>query len=278
MILGINGIIASSINVATSLLLDLYPSAAAAYSVRKLRTLYTGSCIRVRRSSDNTEQDIGFSGTNLDTTALTSFCGAGNGFVTTWYDQSGNARNATQTTAANQPQIVSAGAVITNASKPCLQFDNVNDSLLAPSVVINRPYSIYAQFLQSSTGDKRMISNGLYSADGSINALISSSRATSTVFSEGNVVSAAYASINQNVIVGLVESAISTSKFYYNGTNIAIASPASNDWGDLAFGANTTEFSEPADGKIKETVIWYSDQSANNSGIQNNMNAYYGVY
>jgi len=46
-----------SINI-LPLLLDLYPNAAAAYSVRKLRSAYTGSAIRVRRSSDNTEQDI----------------------------------------------------------------------------------------------------------------------------------------------------------------------------------------------------------------------------
>ena len=44
----------------TPLLLDIYTGAAAAYSVRKLRNAYTGSAIRVRRSSDNTEQDIGF--------------------------------------------------------------------------------------------------------------------------------------------------------------------------------------------------------------------------
>ncbi len=39
-------------------LLDQYPSAAVAYSVRKLRAAYTGNAIRVRRSSDNTEQEI----------------------------------------------------------------------------------------------------------------------------------------------------------------------------------------------------------------------------
>jgi hypothetical protein len=93
-----------------SLLLDLYP-ATAAYSVRKLRTAYTGACMRVRRSSDNAEQDIGFSGNDLDTAALLSFVGAGNGFVTTWYDQSGNTDNFTQLTAANQPRIVNSGTL-----------------------------------------------------------------------------------------------------------------------------------------------------------------------
>jgi hypothetical protein len=41
-------------------LLDTYSGAAAAYSLRLLDSSYVGSAIRVRRSSDNTEQDIGF--------------------------------------------------------------------------------------------------------------------------------------------------------------------------------------------------------------------------
>jgi hypothetical protein len=45
---------------AASLLLDTYSGAAVAYSLRKLRTAYSGSAIRVRRSSDNAEQDFGF--------------------------------------------------------------------------------------------------------------------------------------------------------------------------------------------------------------------------
>ena len=104
-------------------LLDLYPSASVAYSLRKLSSTYTGNAIRVRRASDNTEQNIGFDALgNLDTTALTTFCSGTNGFVTTWYDQSGNGANATQTTASFQPQIVNAGSVILQNSKPTIDF------------------------------------------------------------------------------------------------------------------------------------------------------------
>lgn len=96
-----------------SLLLDLLSaSASAAYSTRKLRSAYNGYSMRVRRSSDNTEQDIGFDASgNLDTSALTTFVGAGNGYVKTWYDQSGNGRDATQTTTGSQPAIVASGTV-----------------------------------------------------------------------------------------------------------------------------------------------------------------------
>ena len=51
-------------------MLDQYGDAAAAYSLRKLRSGYTGSAIRVRRSSDNTERDMGFWNNELDTIAL----------------------------------------------------------------------------------------------------------------------------------------------------------------------------------------------------------------
>jgi len=83
--------------------------AAAGYSFRLLRQAYlgTGAAVRLRRASDNAESDIGFSGNgDFDTASATAFCNATSCFVKTWYDQSGNARHATQATAANQPALV----------------------------------------------------------------------------------------------------------------------------------------------------------------------------
>jgi hypothetical protein len=82
------------------LLLDANPGASVAYSLRKLSSAYAGSAIRVRRSSDNAEQDINFTGGVLDTSTLLTFCGAGNGFITRWYDQSGNAKDNVQSVIA----------------------------------------------------------------------------------------------------------------------------------------------------------------------------------
>jgi hypothetical protein len=94
-------------------LLDDYPNAAAAFSLRKLRRGYTGSCIRVRRASDNSEQNIGFTlFGGLDISALTTFCSGTDGFVKTLYDQSGSANNITQVTSADQPKIVSSGSYL----------------------------------------------------------------------------------------------------------------------------------------------------------------------
>lgn len=106
-------------------LLDTVIGALAAYSVRRLSSAYSGSLVRVRRSSDNAEQDIGYDGSgNLDTAAMESFVGANDGFGVTWYDQSGNGRDTTQATASLQPRIVDAGTTEVDANgKTTLNFN-----------------------------------------------------------------------------------------------------------------------------------------------------------
>lgn len=93
-----------------------------AYSVRKLRAGYAGSCMRVRRSSDNAEADIGFTSSgDLDQVALLDHVAANSGFVTVWYNQMVGV-NATQNTAASQTRIVNAGAIDFIGSRPAIKF------------------------------------------------------------------------------------------------------------------------------------------------------------
>ncbi|HWK02037.1 MAG TPA: arabinofuranosidase catalytic domain-containing protein [Puia sp.] len=92
-----------------------------AFSLRQLSSAYTGKAIQVRRSSDNTTQAIGFTAAgDLDTVALKTFVGSGTGYVSIWYDQSGNSYNATQTTAANQPTIMIGGVISRDNGQPSL--------------------------------------------------------------------------------------------------------------------------------------------------------------
>ena len=88
---------------ASALTLALPGAPLAVYSLRKYGG-YAGPCIRVRRETDNAEQDIGFNGAALDIAAAQTFAGALKQLrVTKAYDLSGNANHATNTNPANQP-------------------------------------------------------------------------------------------------------------------------------------------------------------------------------
>ena len=136
-----------------------------AYSLRKLSSTFTGAAIQVRRSSDNTTQNIGFDvNGNLDTAALTTWVGSGSGFVTIWYDQSGNGLNATQVNLANQPRIVNAGAIDRRNLYPTLVFSG------GQFLVTSANYSNAAVFSTTSVAFVNTTNSGIFQI-GTVNTL-----------------------------------------------------------------------------------------------------------
>jgi hypothetical protein len=271
-----------------SLLLDFYPNSAAAYSLRKLRLLYTGSAIRVRRSSDNAEQDIGFVNNQLDTSALTTFCGAGNGFVTTWYDQSGNNRDATQTTGANQPQIVSSGSVILENAKPTLQFDGTNDLFN----ITNKPltgatsFSIFSIVNVQTANAFEMIfvqSDGTAN-DGRLEIRRNSTNNLMQYLGNDSASSSMIGTlaINSKQILSSYIGASNVATAHINNVLDATSTNTAINIGNYnsVIGARSTlvgvQF--PLNGVFQELVIYASNETSNRSAINTNINTYYGIY
>lgn len=251
------------------LLLDAYPGAAAAYSVRKLRTAYTGNSIRVRRSSDNVEVDIGFIGNNLDTAALSAFCGAGNGFVTTWYDQSGNSRNVTQSTAASQPRIVNSGTIDKINNKNSLYF-NSNYKLNSPLLNLSQPNHVFLVAKSDVTGQQRFIIDNDIS--GGRNAVFQG--AVWSAFAGSTYNTTTSVDINQKLHSVLFNT--TNSNYYLN--NISIGS-------GFSVGANSMNYAVIGgysgflwNGYIQEVIIYNSNQNTNISGINSNINTYFSIY
>jgi hypothetical protein len=87
----------------------------------------------------------------------------GNGFVTTWYDQSGNLIDSTQATAGSQPQIVTGGVVNSEGSKPAMVFDGVDDSLIVTSFgLIPQPFTRnYIGVRKSYDGNQHWINSAV---------------------------------------------------------------------------------------------------------------------
>ena len=371
----------------TGYLLTDYPGAAAAYSLRLINKTYAGSAIRVRRATDNAEQNIGFASKQLDTETLESFVNSGeaftdpditsssnwtkganttynaatealdllnengltarqavsvsghtytitivldsvtsggikiyaggtqsavistagthtleitasnsnnifginpNGaatcsisrfsaidttadaFVTTWYDQSGNSNNATQTSAAAQPQIVSGGSTILVNSKPTLEFNGTSYYLNASTINIAQPTNYFITYKHNN------FSSDLYNdlSDGNVSRQLNdnTSGGRVRVFSGISFHPTLLGSNNQELRYAL-----------FNGANSALAINGSATYtGNAGTGAiqdmNIGKSGFYLDGNIQEFVIYPTDESSNRTGIETNINDFYSIY
>ena len=275
-------------------LLDDYSGAEAAYSLRLLSSTYTGDAIRVRRASDNTEQDIGFVNNELDTSTLTTFCSGTNGFVKTWYDQSGNGYDATQTTAANQPQIVSSGSVINVNSKPAISFDGTNDSLLNTTLTASSTQSVfYVKKGANLSGNSNVFGFPTTIDNTQLGIYYWNSSPFSYGFNSWSGDSWGYDGADTEFLSQTLEMALflngnpSTSgvKLFINNTQKTLSQVRGTSTSrTMANGfrigeGGVIQNNQNYDGWQQEIVIWSADYSSTNrSGIQDNINDFYSIY
>lgn len=262
------------VSAAESLLLDEYSGATAAYSLRKLSSSYSGNCVLVRRSSDDAELNIGFSDGVLDTSALATHCGSNDGFVVTWYDQSGNSNNGTQSTAAKQPKIYdSSTGVVTDNSKPALFPDgtgffnasfSVADGFTAAAVFNHNDEGTQYIFGSENAGLKP----AFYFAGNNLRIFAGSFANIGTRSTSQALYTGVYDAAGSGNIVGRVnqtETVSATATAYTPGTAIDIFA---------------SQGGSMAKHKAQEIIIWPSNQrSAGNIGdIETDINSFYSIF
>jgi hypothetical protein len=217
--------------------------------------------------------------------------------VTTWYDQSGNENNSVQTTAANQPQIVNSGSVITQNGKPSLLFNGTTQNFLSTTAIdplfitaVNTPNttSVYTTIMgadSSTSGSAGSIyfqySTPSRTAQFSRKTILDNSTPTFTAKSNQQETNN-----TTNLITGTRTS--TTIAIYTNnvvrgtGTTIAasLAPLGGTDGGKfrLMAGYFNNAIVDYLSGNLTEFVCYTSDQSANRTGINTNINTYYGIY
>lgn len=131
--------------------------------VLSLRQLYkySGPILKIRRDSDDTTQLFSFSNNlyGIPTDDILTFVGSGNGYIETWYDQSGDNRDATNTTLAEQPRIVNSGVLETKNGKPTIVFSgsqrlNVTTTTFGSSFAIaqrSSNFQVISEMLSGAT-------------------------------------------------------------------------------------------------------------------------------
>ena len=253
-------------------LLDTYTGAAVAYSLRKLRTAYTGSAVRIRRASDHAETDIGFDvSNNLDTSAISTFCGNSNGFVEIWYDQSGNVNNVIQETQANQPQIYDGSAVITENGKAALDFDG--DFMTAGSITntSDQTFSFVTKVdstlgVLASNGQRALFNNG------------GNATYQTTQGSENDKVYGTWTTTQKLHFVYHNNTTTANSFGRINAVEQALDPSANGKWTSLVLGRYDATSGLNYNGNIQEFIFWTSGLADGKTSIETNINNHYSIY
>jgi len=267
--------------------LQEFTGASAAYSLRDLAGSGNTTVVRVRRASDNSEKD--FSASEVSSGTLTNWVGAGNdGFVETWYDQSGNGNDGVQQVSGSQPKIVDAGVLVSGG----IEFDGVDDRLFG-SHLLNTDDVLYAAVVAKN---KDLTARGLYVSDVFYNTFTDNGGfaiEANTFGRTGNIagwlddrgvndaVQDGLSSLTQNQVHLLsFDLSNGSSKFHLDGSlvNTFSTSMNSEDGGGILNIGNNASGIAGLEGSIKEIIIYNSDQSANREAIENNINNQYDIY
>ena len=201
----------------------------------------------------------------------------GNGFVTTWYDQSTNANNATQATAANQAQIVASGALILDADTNKVTSTWTSDRYsLASGINTNTQYLSTSMFRRVGTADTLVHLGNLSTTIPNSLLWLGTGSAYSVRSRMPSALTFDNVSIIGRCIMTSLRNASNLKVGYRNGTqltNTATEAPTSQTLD--AFGQTTTSYTS---GQYQEYIYWNSEQSANRVGIETDINTYWNAY
>ena len=259
-------------------------SPALAFSFRKLSNTAT-LCVRIRRDSDNAEQDIGFNGDIVDAAAIVAFCTTANGWVTTWYDQSGNGLDVVQATAARQPKLYNGTTVYTVAEGfyalnmttglGWLDYSNPNQNTLAAVSVFsvntrgtvsanNRPAGFRED--PNNAGVKSTMAqtqDGTLRYDGAASSAGSVSLPATALYLRSSFKT----NTNQWDYIDSVNSVTDTTITIDNTSESVSIGNAVGAQGSPCF-----------NGEMCEAVFFHSNVIAQRTDIETNINDYYSVY
>lgn len=266
-------------------LLNDYPGAEAAYSVRLLDKNYSGPCMRVRNVSTNATSDIGFTADgDLNEADIASLCGTANGAVEIWYDQSGGGHHQIQETTTLQGFIYlgSTQSVLKENGKPVIVFtdggtlQNVAHSSVSVNLMTQvdstAPLPGYTFCVVGPGGDFSTYSNFMIGTTS--NGGIRYGFATTTSPSPPDNNMTANYTVNQTALTSPNQSQLYAA---IDPQAVVTAEWESTSSTLVRWGIN---YNYPFAGSIQaqEYVIYYSDKSSDQAAIEDAINGYYGAY
>ena len=261
------------------LLLDQYgDDIGVALSLRKLRSVYAGPSIRISRASDSQEQDVYFSGEDLDTGAINTFCSGTTCKVVKFYDQSGNGNDFGDD---NGPLIYSSSAVITSRGLPTLDFRATGAEALhysgSTGYAYSGSYSIYSVNTGATAQGYMMGSSGAGSRPAVICNYVGNSLEWYNTARQTFVSTPDTDAVQQLSVIHRALPFNSTTGSY-SGSQAFAATDSVYGTQDLESIGGSSPTQDYFKGYISEFILYIEDKSADNTGILTNQNNYYSMF
>ena len=298
---------------APNLLLDTYPNAHRAYSVRKLRTDYSGYAMKVRESGSSYTADVAFDDDGFVSASslvanksnvlaggptLGEFIGGSNdGYVHTWYDQSGEGVNAVDAgiveswTAypTNQPKIYTSGSLVTDVTsgtaRAALLFDSSDKLNIVNTGLSLGSTSVFTTYRHTDSGNNApwsLVYDGSpryffpYQVSQNLNFYYDAAVATLQDLdddSDGNITDKRrlYSFLSSTSAQTMIINGVSTSDASPSGSTTALG-------GSVLYTGIGYTFATGLTGKMQEFIVYDSDQASNNAGIVSEINTAMEVY
>lgn len=264
-------------------LFDYSQNAYALWSVaRRLNPQSAGPLIRVRRSSDNAEQDIPQAGGRLDTANLLSFVGTGptdNGFVVRVLGQIVSSAHLEQAVMGLQPVIVSGGVLVTNAEgKPACSFGGTQalQSTAFIAGTLAQPNTLWTVWQH----DTWVVSRGIIDGRDATNRQLIWTQGVSPRIDQF-----AGSSANANTDMAIASSSILSAGFdgassflrVDNNAKVTGGNPGTNGIAGVTIGANYL-LGAGSIGKFSECHVINTIDAADEAGRLQAINEFHGVF
>jgi hypothetical protein len=206
-------------------------------------------------------------------TGIPAYDNTVDGFVETWYDQSGNGNDATQSVAGSQPKIVDAGSLVTNG----LDFDGLDDFFELGNLGLSQPNSVVFVHNSDTSGGSNVNKNDFLdgTSQSTGRTLIDQLNASYRIFAGVAATTSKTIVANQDALVFTTLNG-SSSEFSLDGSNQTGLNAGTNGMDEMTLGASIS--GGRYDGKFAEFIIYPSDQSANRTAIETNINDHYNIY
>lgn len=283
------------------LLLDLYTGSAGAYSLRLIRGAHVSlPILRIRRTVTTGTADVYIdqyknisldspitiiSGSSSATTlgqyvkasGYTNPDGLGSSasaFVSIWYDQSGNSKDAIQNTEASQPRIVNTGVLDNDGSKASLYFSGTNELSISSFTSILSVLNSYSVFtvhnLNNSIGTvfrSSISTNNRFSINYTADQKISFQAYNGSFFSKTTNLSSRKRILSSlffspNTMTSYVDTVVSADTVLTGGTSATASTTIGTGF------LNT----------IQEIIIYPSNLSSSRTAIELNINNFYNIF